>query len=501
MDARGDERRAYVAAERYQQARALLPDARFEPEITHPLVWSGNTELSRDDAVRMLVHGWMQIIGPTSAPAIAGRLGLPESDVGIALVALEGAGTVLRGRFTPGAEVEEWCERRLLARIHRLTLGRLRREIEAVAPADFMRFLFRWQHVQPGSQLHGRDGVAEIIGQLQGLELPGPAWEESVLPSRVRLYDPADLEYLTLSGAVTWGRLTSNGFDEEDQERTAKRRQLPGRNSPLAFALREDLPAFLDGTRELDGALRGLSPAAGEVAHFLGQRGASFLTDIVKATRRMPSEVEEALWELVSHGVVSGDGVAGLRQLLHGGARQRRRQQRMRRLTGVRAHGRSLPVGRWSLWRPAGEMSGAEREEAIARQLLRRYGVVFRDLLARERIAPPWRVLVQVYRRWEAQGQIRGGRFVAGLTGEQFAMPEAVETLRAVRRTPEDPAAVVIASADPLNLVGVILPGARVPVASGQAIAFKNGVPTDVAPLGALLSRLRNERERGGRRP
>jgi len=146
-------------------------------------------------------------------------------------------------------------------------------------------------------------------------------------------------------------------------------------------------------------------------------------------------------------------------------------------------------------------MSGAEREEAIARQLLRRYGVVFRDLLARERIAPPWRVLVQVYRRWEAQGQIRGGRFVAGLTGEQFAMPEAVETLRAVRRTPEDPAAVVIASADPLNLVGVILPGARVPVASGQAIAFKNGVPTDVAPLGALLSRLRNERERGGRRP
>ncbi|HET6947211.1 MAG TPA: DEAD/DEAH box helicase, partial [bacterium] len=343
-DEQGEEHRAYVAAERYRQAQALLPQARFSPEITHPLVWAGNTELSRDDAVRSVVHGWMQTIGPTCASALAGRLGLRESDVATALAALEGAGTVLRGRFTSAAGME-WCERRLLARIHRLTLGRLRREIEAVAPADLMRFLFRWQHVQPGSQLHGRDGVAEIIGQLQGLELPAPAWEESVLPSRVRLYDPADLEYLTLSGAVTWGRLTSNGFDEEDQERTAKRRQLPGRNSPLAFALREDLPAFLDGTRELDVALRGLSPAAGEVARFLGQRGASFFTDIVKATRRMPSEVEEALWELVSHGVVSGDGVAGLRQLLHGGARQRRRQQRMRRFTGARAHGRSLPVG------------------------------------------------------------------------------------------------------------------------------------------------------------
>jgi len=208
----------------------------------------------------------------------------------------------------------------------------------------------------------------------------------------------------------------------------------------------------------------------------------------------MPAEVEDALWELVSHGVVSGDGVAGLRQLLHGGARQRRRQERMRRLTGVRSHARSLPVGRWALWHPSTELDREAREEIIARQLLRRYGVVFRDLLTRERIAPPWRVLVQIYRRWEAQGQIRGGRFVAGLVGEQFALPEAVEALRAVRRTPEEGTTVVISAADPLNLVGIILPGARISAASGQAIAFRSGVPIDVAPLGALLSRLRNER-------
>jgi ATP-dependent Lhr-like helicase len=494
-----DERRAYVAAERYAQAKALLPEAKFDPEITSPLVWSGNTQSSRDDAVRAVVHGWMQSCGPVSAPALADRLGLPESDVAIALAALEGAGIVLRGRFTPGAEIEEWCERRLLARIHRLTLGRLRREIEAVAPADFMRFLFRWQHVQPGTQLHGRDGVGEIIGQLQGLELPAPAWEESVLPSRIRLYDPADLEYLTLSGAVTWGRLSTNGFangaaGDEDPGRPSRRRQAPGRNSPLAFALREDLPAFLGSAGDPNELASNLSSAAAEVVRYLEQRGASFLTDIVKGTRRMPSEVEEALWELVSHGIVSGDGVAGLRQLLHGGSRQRRRQQRMRRLTGVRSHGRSLPVGRWSLWRPTGEMNGEDRAEVIARQLLRRYGVVFRDLLARERVAPAWRILVQIYRRWEAQGQIRGGRFVAGLTGEQYALPEAVEALRAVRRTAEDPGVVVVSAADPLNLVGLILPGARISTSSGQAIAFRNGAPADVAPLGALLSRLRNER-------
>ncbi|HXF81268.1 MAG TPA: DEAD/DEAH box helicase, partial [bacterium] len=365
------------------------------------------------------------------------------------------------------------------------------------APAEFMRFLFRWQHVQPGTQLHGRDGVVEIIGQLQGLELPAPSWEESVLPARIRLYDPADLEYLTLSGLVAWGRLTSHGTEEEGGRSEGRgRRQKPGRGSPLAFAIREDLPAFLQVTADLDDALRGLSPAAVEVARFLQQRGASFLGDLAQALRRMPAEVEEALWELVSRGVVSGDGVAGLRQLLHGGARQRRRQRRMRRLTGVRAHGRSLPVGRWSLWRPVGALSSDERDEAIARQLLRRYGVVFRDLLARERIAPPWRVLAQLYRRWEAQGRLRGGRFVAGFTGEQFALPEALEALRAVRRAAGDPL-VVIASADPLNLVGVILPGARVPVASGQAIAFQDGVPVAVAPLGVLLSRLRNDRIAG----
>ncbi|MGH2424754.1 MAG: Lhr family helicase, partial [bacterium] len=452
-----------------------------------------------DEAIRSIVHGWIQVSGPVSVPALASRIGVRVSAVEIALAALEGTGIVLRGRFTPGAETEEWCERGLLARIHRLTVGRLRKEIEAVTPADFMRFLLRWHHVQRGTQLHGRDGLAQIIGQLQGLELPAPAWEEHVLPSRIRLYDPADLEYLSLSGMVTWGRLTANGAENgEGAKGKKRRRQAPGRNSPIAFVMREDLPYFLMRDQGLDEAARGLSSAARDVLGYLEQRGASFMADIIKNVRRMPVEVEDALWELVSHGFVSGDGVAGLRQLMHSGVRERgRRRMRMMALrsgaglSAARPHTRSLPVGRWALWQPPAELDGEERGAAIARQLLRRYGVVFRDVLVRERIAPAWRVLLDIYRRWEAQGEIRGGRFVSGFVGEQFALPEAVEALRAVRRSAEDSEPVVISAADPLNLVGIILPGVKVSPFSGMGIAYKNGAAEDVAPMGALLSRLR----------
>jgi ATP-dependent Lhr-like helicase len=489
-DDAGRECTAYVAAERTALVHSALPDVRFAPELTLPLLRSGATALEADDAVRQIVLGWVQISGPVTTSGLADRLGFRHADVEIALAALEGMGTVLRGHFTPGAAAEQWCERRLLARIHRLTLGRLRKEIEAVSAADFMRFLFRWQHVQPGTQLHGRDGVAAIIGQLQGLELPAPAWEEHVVPARVRLYDPADLEYLCLSGTVTWGRLNPTASQAPDDGATTgrrpRRRQKAGRNSPIAFVLREDLPVFLRD-RQAAGDTAQLSPAAAEVASYLQQRGASFLVDIVQGTRRLPSEVEDALWELVVCGVVSGDGVAGLRRLLHG---TRHRDRRMpRTYGGLRTHGRSLPVGRWALWQNPGDVS-PRGDEAVARQLLRRYGVVFRDLLARESLAPTWRVLLDIYRRWEAQGEIRGGRFVGGFVGEQFALPEAVEGVRAVRRAPEDREVIVVAAADPLNLVGIILPGGKVASHSGLAIAYRNGAPFDVAPLGALLARL-----------
>jgi len=457
-DETGHDRRAYVAAERVAGVREIVREA-------------------PDEMLRTVVQGWMQCAGPVTAAVLAARIGLRRADVERALALLEGAGVVLRGR-----------------------------EIEPVAAAEFMRFLFRWQHVQPGGQLHGRDGLAQIIGQLQGLELPAPAWEEQVLPARVRPYDPGDLEYLCLSGVVTWGRLAPGGAaDTEDEagdgdgvaaRQKRRRRRAPTRSAPVAFVLREDLSRFLHRTRIAWKSANGLTSAATDVAQYLADHGASFLTDIAQGTRRMPSEVEDALWELVTRGLVSGDGVAGLRRLLQGGRRPQRAS--LRRRTGARP----LPVGRWALWHSGTETAGREaRHEVVARQLLRRYGVVFRDLLVRERSVPPWRDLLETYRLWEAQGRIRGGRFVAGLVGEQFALPEAVDALRAVRRVPEGADLVVVSAADPLNLVGILLPGSRVSPFSGMAIAHRNGAPVDVGPLGAMMRSLQRRPEARARIP
>jgi len=497
QDPSGEGRCAYVAAERLRIVEVALPDIRVNPDVTPPPLRAGRQEFTVDEAIRSVVHGWVQCLGPVTAPALAQRIGLSTSAVDIALAALEGAGVVLRGRFTQGTDVVEWCERRTLSRIHRLTLGRLRREIEAVSTAEFVRFLFRWQHVQPRTQLHGRDGVLQVLGQLQGLELPAPAWEESIIPARVRLYDPADLEYLCLSGMVAWGRLSiesaGNGSaDEGAAGRPKRHRGGLARNAPIGFVLREDLPVLLTRTRGFDELLAGCSPRALEVAHFLRERGASFQAEIAKGTRRLPAEIDEALWELVSCGLVSGDGVAGLRRLLHKEARSRSSHRRLRALTGGRAHLRPLPVGRWALWQvDLDDMAeGDARIESVARQLLRRYGVVFRDLLARERSLPPWRTLLRAYRQWEARGEIRGGRFVAGFVGEQFALPEAVDALRAVRRVPDESEVIVISAADPLNLVGILLPGSRVPPTSGVGLAYRNGAAIEVGPMGVLLRRL-----------
>jgi ATP-dependent Lhr-like helicase len=370
-------------------------------------------------------------------------------------------------------------------------------------------FLLRWQHVQPKTQLHGRDGVLQLIEQLQGLELPAPAWEEHVLPSRVSAYDPADLESLCLAGVVTWGKLKLDPASTGDREAGAllletvsqpnggpkkRRRQAPTRLAPIAFVLREDLANFIDSRKRPLAGIENLSVVAREVALYLEKNGASFLADIARGIDRLKIQTEEALWELVAGGQVTGDGIAGLRSLLVPEGKRRGRRQRFRSLGGGRAPERLMPIGRWSLWR-AGEHSeetkNTERSiEVMARQYLRRYGVVFRELLARESSAPPWRILVQSYRRLEARGEIRGGRFVGGFIGEQFALSEAVEGLRAVRQGHPEQETVVISSTDPLNFVGILTPGPRVSPYSNQVIAYRDGVPVEIGPLGVVLSRL-----------
>jgi ATP-dependent helicase Lhr and Lhr-like helicase len=470
-----DGRRWLVATERMRLVTAAVPGVRFAPELVAPDARGPVPE--REDALGAVVGGWLEALGPTTGDALAARLGLPRPAIEVGLAVLEREGRALRGRFTADAADEEWCERRLLARIHRATLGRLRREIEPVAAADLLRFLFRWQHLQPGTHLHGRNGLLEVIGQLQGLELPARAWEADVLPARVARYDPADLESLCLSGAVAWGRLRAD--PPVDPDAPPRRAGTPGRAAPLAFVLREDLPWLLaPGTSADD-----LPAGARAVLAHLEQRGAAFTGDIARATSLLPAAAEEALWTLVARGLVTGDGVAGLRALL---AKDGDRPRRLRAVRGGRA--RLVPAGRWSLLR-GGDVAEADPIRH-ARQWLRRWGVVVRELLARESRLPPWRVLLGALRTLEARGEIRGGRFVAGLVGEQFALPEAVEALRAVRRRHEPGETVVVAAADPLNLVGILVPGARIAPATRDVIAYRDGVPAEVGELGAVLSRL-----------
>jgi ATP-dependent Lhr-like helicase len=502
---------AYIAAERLPLVRLFIPDALYEPAVEPPpLRRRADVDPSEEDALRMVVHGWMDYLGPTTVSALATRLGLPERPVEAAMLALEASGTVLRGRFTvsPGNLTEEWCERGLLARIHRLTVGRLRREIEPVSAADFIRFLLRWQHVHPGTQLHGRAGLIQIIGQLQGLEVPAPAWEAHIFPARIGRYDPSILEELCLAGEVSWGRLGLRVTAEPTEETRARapdaprpggRGRAPTRAAPLAFMLREHLSWLLHPTSQtFEESMAGLSDPARDVAEALRQYGASFLSDLARYTGRLPIQVEDGLWELVACGLVTGDGIAGLRTLLT----PELKRQPPRRLAGRgrrrQPAARLMPVGRWSLLRPVAPpespAGGSERrDEALARQLLRRYGVVFRELLVREAQSPRWRTLLPIYRRLEARGEIRGGRFVAGFVGEQFALPEAVDGLRAVRRQAKGAETVIVAAADPLNLSGILTPGARLSPFTQQVLVYRSGVPVEAGPLGAVKSRLQGQ--------
>jgi ATP-dependent Lhr-like helicase len=322
-----------------------------------------------------------------------------------------------------------------------------------------MGFLLRWHHLAPGARLHGVDGTLEVIKQLQAYELPASAWESDVLPKRVARYSPDYLDRLCLSGELLWGRLSRHPAFERDE---IAGRVRPTRIAPVAFFLREDAGRLL-GTAGPQREPNLSHPARETLAH-LERHGASFFWDLQRATGRLPSEIEDALWELVAAGLVTADGFENLRSLLD--PKRRRGQGR-----GRNARPRHAP-GRWALLGVTSERPEPDAE-AFARVLLRRWGVVFRDLLARETLAPAWRDLLVALRRMEARGEIRGGRFVSGFIGEQYALPEAVELLRAARRDDGPRPALDISAADPLNLLGIVLPGARVSAISGTRLRWE----------------------------
>ena len=478
--ATGGGRAFWVAAERLPWIEAVHPGVLCEPAVQVP-ERERATAWTREDALRELVRGRLEVIGPTAAGEIAELFGVAAGDVDVALAALEHEGFVLRGRFTPGRAELEWCERRLLARIHRYTLDRLRKEIEPVSAADFMRFLLRWQRVATDARAEGPDGLAAVLELLDGYELPAAAWETDILPARLADYDPLWLDALCLSGQVAWGRLTATRNAEVG---TRSRKSGPIRTTRIALFHRERGDVWRALNPVPDSAAAALSHPGRAVRDVLEARGASFFGDLVNATGLLRTEVENGLGELVAWGLVSSDSFAGLRALLTPSERRRPVGGYARRRGKVAPFGVET-AGRWSRIERRSLLPPEHLVETLAWQLLRRYGVVFRRLVEREGFLAPWRDILRVFRRLEARGEIRGGRFVGGFSGEQYALPEAIGLLRSVRRETGTGdrgkgELVAVCGADPLNLVGIITPGDLVPALQGNRILFRDGVPVAV---------------------
>jgi len=475
----------WVCAECLPMLQAVYPQARLEPAISAPAEIAAARVWTRDVAITELIRGRLQGLGPVTVRDLADALQLEVPDVAIALIELEGEGFVLRGRFTgeanspeiaaQGEATLEWCERRLLARIHRYTIKTLRAEIEPVSSADFMRFLLEWQGVTRSPRPEGVESLAAVIAQLEGYEIPAAAWEGDVLAARLNEYDPHWLDSLCLSGRALWARL----------QPAKSVGATPVRGTPIALVSRRNWSLWHSLATAPREELQ-LSHGARALSEYLREHGASFFDDMVAGTTLLRSQAETALGELVSAGLINSDSFSGLRALLIPSDKKRQLATRRRRIALFGLE----DAGRWSLIRkgPRSKEGGASETEAleqVADILLRRYGVVFRRLLEREADwLPPWHVLLRVFRRLEAQGKIRGGRFVAGMSGEQYALPDAVSAMRAIRRQELRGDFVALSAADPLNLTGIITPGPRVPALTSNRVLFRDGVPVAIHTAG-----------------
>jgi ATP-dependent Lhr-like helicase len=487
----------WLPAERLTTLRALYPDACVEPPIEAPKGFTDSWD--RDDALVDIIRARLTGFGPLPVAVIADALALPATSVERALITLEAQGYVMRGRFTPGARTEEWCERHLLARIHRYTVRRLRREIEPVERHDFMRFLFEWQHLTPDTRGEGRDALAAVLEQLAGFEAAAGAWEDDLLPARLKDYSGTSLDELCRSGKLVWTRLT-------ERSRAAA---APVRSTPIVLLPRRDIglwSALIDQSKDLQ-----LSPRAQSVHDALRLHGAMFFDELLTDVRLLRIELENALGELVAAGLVNSDSFAGLRALLKPVAKRQAHRPSRRGARAAALIGGMDDAGRWALVqrrgptaegmtgespaKPASSQSNGraaplapEVLEQLALALLRRYGVVFWRVLEREaQWLPPWRDLLRVLQRLEARGLVRGGRFINGLAGEQFALPEAIPLLREVRRHANDGALICVAATDPLNLVGTLLPGDKVPAVAGNRVLYRDGVAVATLVAGEFV--------------
>src|SRR5581483_2407823 len=495
----------WVAAERLNQLRAIYADAKLDPAIEPPAAYA-NESWTGDDALVEVLRGRLDAVGPVTVVQLAESFSLPGNRLEIGLAKLEGEGFAMQGQFTPvGAQPSsaasianearedarvsvEWCSRRLLARIHSYTLNRLRKEIEPVSAADFMRFLFVWQNVAPDHKVEGPQSVANVLDQLEGFEAPAGSWESEILPARVTDYDPAWLDALCVSGKLSWLRLSPPKLSTDKSSSSS-----PVRSTPIVLLNRKNAPTWKRVFPAPSDANGSLSTNTQTVYEFLKEHGVSFFADIVSGTNLLPSMVEEALGELVFRGLITADSFTGLRALLTPLSKSTNRQVEQRRRRRKPVYSMD-DAGRWvrlstqasglqerepQNQHAGGVRTDVDREtiEAVAQKLLQRYGVVFRKLLDRESIVVPWRDLLRTLRRMEARGEIRGGRFVGGFSGEQFATAEAVQLLRSIRRTQPEGQMISVSAADPLNLLGIITPGGRLSPAASNRVLYRDGVP------------------------
>ncbi|HKB30824.1 MAG TPA: DEAD/DEAH box helicase [Streptosporangiaceae bacterium] len=462
----------WCAVERRPWIETLFPGAQVTPDHRAPAAPPAAAG-EQDAAAAEMLRGHLECRGPSTAAELSAVTGLAQATVLRGLARLEQEGFAIQGHFTAPEGSEEFCSRRLLARIHAYTRQRLRQEIEPVTSRDFMRFLLRWQHVAPGTRREGRYGVLCVVEQLQGFELAAGAWEDAILGARVDGYRRDWLDDLCLSGEVTWGRLSVRGGEPDELPRRSG--LTPSRVTPITLTIRADLPWLLRAARA---DRRPVEPGPGrtrDVLDALRDNGALFQPDLATLTGRLPAEVAEALWDGVARGLVTADGFRAVRSLLR--RRSLARAPEGRRLRRGRSALAAGSGGRWSLLPDAvAAHDPDELAEAVAEQLAARWGVVFRDLMTRENLAVPWRDVLWAFRRMEARGTIRGGRFVAGFSGEQFALPEAVDALRSARKLERTGELVTLSAADPLNLVGIVLPGPRVPALPANSVTYADGV-------------------------
>ena len=423
------------------------------------LTGAPSEDLFPEQVAAEVLRGHLELHSPATVAQLQAATGIPTTQLTVGLLALEATGTTIQGRFTTGPQGEiEWCSRRILARMHARSRNTRRRSIEPVSPEQLVRFLLRWQHVAPGTQVTTPAGLGRVLEQLQGWEAAVAAWEPDLLAARISGYDQRWMDRFCHDGEVQWLRLSPRSM--EDPER---RGGGPSKATPISIVFRQDLPWLLEAVRGHDDAQHPTTGAVAEIIEALEQKGARFLTELVTDTGRLPTDIEAALWDGVARGLFTADGFEAIRTLTSGSRsrpdRQPRALSKLRR-SGVRA---AHAAGRWSLVPTPPPSDRDEMVEALADQLLQRWGVLFYDLVANERLGVPWRDLQWALRRLEDRGLVKGGRFVKGFSGEQFALPEAVEGLKIIRRNQPSGRTISVCGSDPLNLTGIILPGDRTP--------------------------------------